>query len=168
MKTIVLILSFFALSFGALSQTPSFPVHPNIIYFEAGGTCGYGSLNFERLLPFKNNFQVSGRIGITTIKIQDYNQKLNPDVLIPFGLKAFYGVEHKIQLGIGQVFANTVRSDSDTQKMVRQTNFHTYFSIGYRYQKEGARFLFGINYTPFIEFQETFRHWGGLTIGYSF
>jgi len=147
------------------STTPSIP--KNTVYLEAGGTGGYGSLNYERLLPFKNNFHITARIGFSTIKIKDFNQKLNPDVLIPIGINAFYGLNHKIQIGFGQVFANTVRANLQGET-VRQTNLHTYFTIGYRYQKESSRFLFGINYTPILEFQETFRHWGGLTIGYSF
>ena len=47
-------------------------------------------------------------------------------------------------------------------------NFHTNFAIGYRYQKDDGRLILGISYTPIIEFQETYRHWGAVTVGYAF
>ena len=37
-----------------------------------------------------------------------------------------------------------------------------------RYQKNKEGVIFRASYTPIIEFNKYFRHWGGLTIGYAF
>ena len=142
--------------------------YKNIVHLEAGGIGGYGSLNYERMIPLSGLFSVSGRIGISTIRLYDFTNKFNPDILFPISVNGFFGKSHKIHLGFGQLIANSIRANHTTGEPIRETNFHTHFAVGYRYQKADDRLILGISYTPAIEFQQTYRHWGAVTFGFAF
>jgi hypothetical protein len=83
-------------------------------------------------------------------------------------INGFYGQNHKIELGVGETFSNIVHVGITDFKPKRITNFHTILSIGYRYQKKSNGIVFRCAYTPIIEFNSYFRHWAGISFGYSF
>lgn len=164
----LLLISFITIEKNGNAQTESIVHFKNNIHVKAGGAGGYGSLNYERTIPLPKLFSISGRIGVSTIRIYDFSSAFNPDLLFPITVSGFYGKTHKVHLGFGQSFANVVRANPKDGSSKRETNLHTHFTIGYRYQKSGGRLILGINYTPIIEFQEYYRHWGGVTVGFAF
>lgn len=152
----------------AYSQSDKSRSAPNQLYIEAAGPGGYGSLNYERKIFEKNDLQVGVRCGFSTYHVNDYTNNFNPDILIPIALNGYYGKIHKFQFGVGQTFTNMVQASSKDFMPIRNTNFHTFFSIGYEYQKKPQGVFFRITYTPVIEFNMYFRHWAGVSTGFSF
>jgi len=140
----------------------------NAFVVEAFGIGGFGSLNYERNILKKNNCSIVGRIGLSTYRIKDFNLKLNPDVIVPIALKVLYGKTHQIEVGVGQTLSSVVQADLIQKEPNRRYHFHTQFQLGYRFQSSGSRISYGVQYTPIIERQKFFNHWGGLLIGFYF
>jgi hypothetical protein len=152
----------------AVAQVDSTHTASNSIYLEAGGAGGYGSLNYENVCYRKKNILVALRIGVGIYHLNDYTTTFNPDILIPLAINSCFGKNHKLELGVGQTLATIVRARETDFKPKRVLNFHSNFSIGYRYQKKTSGLFFRCAYTPIIEFNRYFRHWAGISIGYSF
>ncbi len=149
------------------AQTDSVRIAQQGIYLEIGGPGGYGSLNYERVLFHKQYLTVAARVGLSIYHVRDYTNQFNPDLIIPVSIGAYYGRQHNIEMAIGQTIANIVHAGPDF-KPARKTDLHTHFSVGYRYQKNTAGFIFRCAYTPILEFNKHLRHWAGVSIGYSF
>ncbi|UCH14728.1 MAG: hypothetical protein JSV22_01895 [Bacteroidales bacterium] len=156
------------ISHETLSQKDSTHFTRNLIYLEVAGVGGYGSVNYERVIYSKKYLMLAMRFGMSSYHIKDYTNKFNPDILIPLSINGFYGKNHKIELDVGQTFANIVHADLSGFKPERITNFHTNFSVGYRYQKNTGGIVFRCAYNLIIEFNRYFRHWAGISFGYSF
>jgi len=167
-KVYLILLSFLLITINGQSQTEKSVHFKNIIHAEAGGIGGYGSLNYERVVPLPGLFSISGRVGLTTVRVYDFINRFNPDLLFPVTINGFFGKDHKVHVGFGQLIANTVRANHTGGSPTRETKLHTHFAIGYRYQKADGRLILGLSYTPMIEFQENYRHWGALTVGVAF
>lgn len=150
------------------SQKDSSLQAKNLIYIEGGGIGGYGSLNYERVLLSRKKFNVGARVGISTYHIYDYTNSMNPDILILTSLNGSYGLNHKIEIAIGETTSNIVYADQINFMPYRKTNFHTHFSLGYKYQKNTRGLFFRIAYTPLFELNKTYRNWMGVSLGYSF
>ena len=151
-----------------VSQNGTAHIARNLIYLEAGGVGGYGSVNYERVLYNKERLMFAMRLGISSYHIKDYLNKLNPDILMPLFISGFFGGNHKIEMALGQTISNIVHADLVNFQPKRITNFSTAFSIGYRYQKNTGGIILRCAYTPIIEFNRNFRHWAGISTGYSF
>lgn len=156
------------ISHETFSQKDAAHIARNLLYLEVGGVGGYGSVNYERVVFGKKNLMFGMRFGMSTYHIKDYTNKFNPDILMPLLVNGYYGKNHKIELGIGQTFASIIHANITDFKPTRITNFHTNFSIGYRYQKNTGGIVFRFAYTPIIDFNNYFRHWVGVSCGYSF
>ncbi len=152
----------------SFSQTDSTDLERNHLYLELAGAGGYGSINYERVIYLKEHFTFTVRAGISTQHIVDFTNKFNPDIIVPFALNGLYGLNHKLELGIGETYSNIVHVSLTNFNPKRESSFSTYFSIGYRYQKKEGRFVFRCVYTPIIEFNKYLRHWAGISFGYSF
>ena len=156
------------MNYKSKSQIDTNQISQNILYIEALGIGGYGSLNYERIILIKKKRTIGVRIGISTYKITDYTTKFNPDVMIPIAINKFYGNKHKIEFGFGQTISSIVQANNSNWKPERVTNLNANFTIGYRYQKDKGGVIFRVSYTPIIEFYRYYRHWGGISIGYTF
>lgn len=145
----------------------------NLIYLEAFGAGGYGSLNYERVIfQQKNkltpNLKIGVRLGISTFHLKDFNNKFNPDVIIPVAINAIYGKTHHLEVGFGQTFSNVTQTNSMTFAVERQTTLNSNFTAGYRYQKSERGIIFRLNYSPIISSDKLYNSWFGLSIGYGF
>ena len=80
----VLILQF------AHGQNDSLQPVKNVMYLELAGIGGYSSLNYERVVIFRDHYQLSARAGISTYHIRDYTGRINPDMLIPVAIYGSY------------------------------------------------------------------------------
>ena len=140
----------------------------NLVFIEAGGSGGYGSINYEYLAKKINKLKLSVKIGLSSYHLNDYTNKFNPDIIIPIAINAYYGSKHNIDFGLGQTITNVVYADNSDYQPKRTNNFNTNLSIGYRYQKEAGGIMFKIGYAPIIENNNMFRHWFLLAFGYTF
>ena len=139
-----------------------------IIYLEAGGYGGYGSINYELPITVVERVNISARLGLGSYHIKDFSNSINPDILIPLGINAYYGRKHHIDMGIGQTISSIIYADKTSYEPNRKTTFSTNMSLGYRYQKEDGHLMFRVAYTPILENNSDFRHWGSLAVGYTF
>ena len=89
-------------------------------------------------------------------------------IIIPLAINGLYGNNHKLVLGFGQTISNIVQANHSNWKPERKTNLYTNFTIGYRYQKDSGGIFVSCNYTPIIEFYDSYRNWGGILIGFAF
>ncbi len=150
------------------SQKDSTVIARNLIYSEVLGVGGYGSVNYERIIYNKKYLMFAMRFGTSSYHIKDYTNKINPDILIPLSVNGYYGKSHKIEWGVGETFSNIVYANLAEFKPKRITNFHTHFSVGYRYQKHSSGIIFRCAYTPIVEYNKFYRHWAGISFGHSF
>jgi hypothetical protein len=140
----------------------------NIIYVEAGGVGGYGSLNYERLIITKIKTIFLIRIGLSTYNIYDYTNNFNPDLLVPLIISGTNGQKHKLEYGLGITISNIVQANQIYFNPERVTNIHTIFNIGYRYHNINNGFMFRLTYTPILVFNKYFQNWAGISFGFSF
>lgn len=172
-NTIKQVLSLFLVLFlltpcAVRSQNDSVSHRKNAIYFEIGGAQGAHSMNYERIIKLKPLFDLNLRAGYGFDNLIDYNGNFNPDFALPVMAGASYGLKHKVECGVGQTFSNTIETDIQTGEPTRQSNFSTTFYLGYRYQNPEKRLLFRAGYSPIIEFNDRYKHWAGVSIGFIF
>lgn len=126
------------------------------IYFELGGSGGFGSFNFERIFPTRNENRWVIRTGISGTYIDKNN---GAAIIIPLMGHFIWGQKHGLDVGIGQALTATTRG-----------NFflRTPLSIGYRLEPAESRFFYRFSYTPIVSYLVDFQweHWGGISIGY--
>jgi len=140
----------------------------HLCYIEVGGAGGYGSLNYEYLLKQIDKLKLSVNAGISTYHLYDYNNNLNPDLIIPISIHGYFGSNHHIDFGVGQTIANIVYFDNSTFKPIRKNSFSTNLSIGYRFKKDKGRIMNKIAYSPIIEQNKIYRNWFSIALGYMF
>ncbi len=140
----------------------------NSIYIEALGMGGYGSVNYERLLLQQKKLHIGVRLGVGTYRLRDFETNLNPDITIPFSVNAYYGKTHHIEVGVGQTFTSIVGASPYDFEVERTNNLSSNLTIGYRYQKSSRGLVFRVNYSPIISSSRPYKHWFGMSIGYSF
>lgn len=138
------------------------------IYLEIGGSGGFGSVNYQQFIFQKKELAIAARIGISSYHLKDFQNKFNPDLLLPISFKALYGKTHKAEIGIGETFTSVIYASETNSKPKRELTTHTHFILGYLYQQPKGGIIAGIAYTPILELNRHFRHWVGISIGYSF
>jgi hypothetical protein len=144
----------------------------NTIYLEAGGPGGLGSVNIEHFLFTNNNQNLGARFGLGVSRFRDFENSLNPDFFIPFGIFANVKlIRHRpsalfLDAGVGLIYASVMHVSNDF-KSVRQNKLNTYFQIGASYILSN-HILFRVSYTPIISHGVGFNHWGAFSIGYTF
>jgi hypothetical protein len=168
LQTNVFILFMMFISYTSYAQIDTSSQKKNAIYFEMGGAGGSHSMNYERRMNFKPMLDFHFRGGFGFDNLIDYNGNLNPDVTLPFMATVTFGKNHKIEGGVGQTFSNTIETDIHTGEPARMSNLSTTFCLGYRYQNPDNRLLIRAGYMPYIEFNERFQHWAGVSVGFIF
>jgi hypothetical protein len=152
----------------AFARMDSARISRSALYLEIAGHGGYGSINYEHAIFQKKRQQLFFRMGLSTYRITDYTRNFNPDIILPALLHYCIGKKNKLDLGIGQTFASVVQKNKADSRPDRRYNTHSILCIGYRFQKAPQGILFRIAYTPVLAFNKYYRHWGGLSLGYSF
>jgi len=143
--------------------------YKHIIYVEGLGIGGYVSINYEGVFFEEQSKEISlsGRIGVGVNNFIDYQNKFNPDFLLPIGVYAFYGKNHHVEIGVSHILSLIVQASPQFEPY-HTVNSHMSFSIGYRYQNSPKGFFAGLRYSPILEFYKHFRHWGSAYVGYCF
>lgn len=137
------------------------------VSIQVGGPAGLGSVNYERIILRGKSAGITIRAGISSNHLRDFENKVNPDIILPILLNGFLGERHKLELGIGPAFSSVVSYHSSIHQKSRKTQFSTVFQAGYRFQPRISRFYMGIYYSPIYEYNARFRHWGALSVGYN-
>ncbi len=150
------------------AQDNEVKIASNIIYVEVLGICGYGSINYEKILNNDRTIKYGFKAGISTYHFKDYTNSFNPDILIPLGIDLIIGNKHNLEVGLGQVLSSIVHANSIDFQPYRKTKLSGNLSIGYRFQKQTQGIFFKFSYTPLFEYYKRFRHWGGISFGYIF
>lgn len=164
----LIVISSVIINIETFAQHDSVTAPVNYFYLEAGGAGGYGSFNYQRAVFSENHLIFALSIGLSTYHLKDYLNKINPDIIVPFSVKGYYGRNHKIELGAGETYTSIVMADPTEYTPKREKNFHSFFSIGYQFNKTTGGILFRVAYTPIIEFNAYYRHWACIALGYSF
>ena len=167
-KILFIIICIFINNLIVAKNTETLKKARNFVFFEVGGSGGYGSINYEYLVKKIKKLKLSVRVGASSYHLNDYTNKFNPDVIIPITINAYYGTKHNIYFGLGQAITSIVYANNSDYKPKRTNNSNTNLSIGYRYQKEVGGIMFKIGYASIIENNNMFRHWFLLAFGYTF
>jgi hypothetical protein len=138
------------------------------IYIEVLGNQFNQTYNYEYQIHYTKYWHIGLRAGIGAYHIKDFENKFNPDLLLPLAINGWFGNKHCIEGGIGQTLVSSVKYDISERQKNRAVSMHTQFNIGYRFQKNSGGFQFRALYAPFINNNKTFRHWGGFSVGYVF
>ncbi|MDR0437953.1 MAG: hypothetical protein LBH22_06595 [Bacteroidales bacterium] len=143
--------------------------YKHLIFLEAGGLAGIGSVNYQYDMSLSNDFSLGFRGGFGTVHLKDYRLKFNPDLIFPFSIQVLYGKIHRAEMGVGQTISNFQTANLRRNPIhTRTTNFNTTFTLGYRFDHHKMRLFYRIAYTPYIEKNKHYKHWGAISIGYAF
>lgn len=132
------------------------------VYFEAGGSGGLGSINYEAsilnsLSSEKLNY--TWRAGLSIAPIDKNN---GTGIVFPIMINSLIGASnHRLELGVGQGFTITTRGSFFTL---------TTAIVGYRFDAKNSPLFFRATYTPLLSYLIDFQvqQWAGLSIGYTF
>jgi len=141
----------------------------HLLYVEALGMGGLWSINYENNILLKSKFSMGFRGGFSTVHLLDYTRKFNPDLIFPVSIHFLYGTTHRIEVGIGQTISNIPVAKMENNPVhTRITGFSTGFILGYRFEHQKTGIFLKCGYTPIIERNKYYKHWGGISIGYAF
>lgn len=135
---------------------------------EAGGLGGYGSLNIERNLDSLGKFVLIGRVGLSTYHLFDYQNRLNPDIIIPVSVHVGLGERNQVIGGIGASYSKLLEYHLAEKQPAADHSIHFYALIGYRIHPRRSKLFYSISATPIISFNHPIRLWGSLAFGYAF
>jgi len=156
-------------SIASFAQTDS--TWQTTVYLEAGGPGSIGSINLEHFSFAKENYNIGARFGIGTSGFRDFQNELNPDFFVPFGLFSNIKLIRNrpnalfLDMGVGLVFSSTMHVNKNYEAE-REKKLNTYFQIGTSYIFSN-HILLRLSYTPIISRGVGFNHWGALSIGYT-
>ena len=153
MKKFFQILFFVLISFSLFAQqkNDSTKIAKNTFFVEGlGNGIGWGSLNYDRILMYKNNFKISGRIGgifVPRKSMEKYKIALMDNFWSAFfEINAYWGGRRNFELGTGFSHIYGIESGYELQKYgsyrYASSTLFLPIRIGYRFQKEeGGIFL---------------------------
>lgn len=160
----------FLMSFGlqlfCLGQSAVLP-SDEVVFVEAGGFAGLGSINYEKTLVTRGILGLGPRFGIGFNRFIDYQDKFNPDFAIPIALSMHAGKNWKGEFGAGVTYSNVVHVGPDLEPE-RQSAMHLVGSLGGRYHNIEGGLMVRIGYSPIFERFSQLRHWGYIGIGFVF
>ena len=154
-------------SMNAQEATRDWPRHHLLL--EGGGICGFGSLSYEYLLKHRENWHLSTSIGLSTIRLRNFKNDFQPDLIIPIQLLLRYGEgSHHPEVGIAHSFHSIVKFDVAKGEAKREGNMSSGLLLGYRFQNMDGWLIVKANYYLIYENYDQWRHWPGVCIGYAF
>ena len=101
--------------FCLLTSEPGFPQgdYKNGLFLELGGSCYYGSINYERT----NSKGVNARIGFFCLNPKDL-------MILPVTVGKVFGAgKHHFEIAGGFVFARNARHTESTERFIYLTGF---------------------------------------------
>ncbi len=165
----IVILFFTAHSiFAQANNSKTATAYRHTIYLEGLGAGGYGSFNYEYGYFQKGDLKLNARAGFSTYMLTDFLHRFNPDIIFPLSAGLVYGDVHNLEIGLGQMFSSISEINLETFKPHRVNRFSSFAIAGYRWQPKRWRVMVRLAYTPILQFNQRFQHWGGLSFGYKF
>jgi hypothetical protein len=143
----------------------------NANYIEILGNGDLFSINFDRILFYRKQFKISGRVGAGVMPNGIY---FEPSAMIENNYIFFDG-NHHLEVGPGFSWFRRNNPKCDDKSTYAWENiFFGMMRIGYRLQKQEEGFFMRIGATP-IFYRKTdcvtdnsIRFWGGVAVGMSF
>lgn len=149
----------------SLSSTNAQDSLRHYIYAEFGGVGYYGSMNYEYSMYPSERIIISPRIGLSAQRLNDYNGRFNPDIVLPIGIHIRNNHRFSFDCGIGALVLSTVSASSTEPS--RATSVGGFASIGGRFNSTKG-IMIRIAYTPLFTSVQSFVNWAGVSVGYSF
>lgn len=137
------------------------------VYIELLGSGGYYSINYGVGYSLNSYWSLNFRIGKAVQKIRDFELRFNPDVKIPLGITAEYGVENRLQLGVGTVYNSLVSYNFDKAQKQRTDYLDYYLLVAYK-RKLGKHLWLNAGYHPMYLNVGLWQHWAVAAVGYTF
>jgi hypothetical protein len=144
----------------------------SVIYLEAGGPGGIGSVNIEHHSFEREKFNIGARFGIGTTGFRNFEDEFQPDFFVPFGIYSNFRLMKSkrnglfLNIGAGLIYASTVHIDENFEA-AREVKLNSYFQAGVSYLL-AQKLLLRLSYTPIISNGYGLNHWYALSIGYTF
>ena len=135
---------------------------PRTYFIEAGGSGGFGSLNFDKEFSIRAHYRWSYRLGAGYSPGASWKGKIPVIIIFPTLINFLYGKQkHFLEAGAGQGLA------FNTQGAIYS---RLTLNAGYRFQKKEGGFFLRIVYSPLISFMydRQWEHWAGIGIGFTF
>ncbi|KAA5534990.1 hypothetical protein F0919_10355 [Taibaiella lutea] len=150
----------------AFAQQDAKATFKNNVFLELLGNGGYASFNYERIIFSHKKITIFPSIGISTFKTKDFTGTVNPDVIIPLGLRMYYGSRHMFVFGLGQTISSTVYLNPEDFEAKRSYKLSANVMLGYRINFK--RINLQLAYTPIFENYNHYINWLGFSVGYKF
>jgi hypothetical protein len=155
----------------------------NSIYIQILGTGIYPTIDYERILIYKQKWQLNASAGVFF-----YNNKLRSVSLysIPFELGLALGSKNHVELGVGLSYVYGLNGCTDCVPYggdFVSSDLYSSVRIGYKYKKADGHFYFAFGFTPLIRIyklrnppkslinkyeSERILPMPGVSVGYSF
>lgn len=167
MKLVLIFFSFFFAQY-SLAQKDTL-LHKNNVFIELAGTSVFWSINYERNLIHFGDFKFNARAGLSMMNLYDFELKFNPNLTLPTSLQILYGKkQHNLELGTSLIANRISFLDSETLEKETDVKLSGGLILGYRFHKEKSRMNYRVFYSPLWEYFQSYKHWGGLSVGVSF
>ena len=127
------------------------------LFFELGGSGGFGSINYEQSFMDREALALSWRLGLSFAPIDKLN---GTGIVFPLMVSGVFGrTSHKLEVALGQGITITTKGSYYVL---------TTAALGYRFQPNYSPWFFRATYTPLISYLADFQmqQWAGLSIGY--
>lgn len=135
-----------------------------ILGFEAGGPAGLAAIHYEFSKQLNKQWQVGPTLSLGSFKVVDFQNRFNPDFIIPISLQSIYGSQkHRLVTALGLTASNIVYA----KETGVQRNWQiAYFGrVAYRFHPStSSKFAFQISYIPMINDDGYCRHWAGVSV----
>lgn len=136
----------------------------NEITLNAMGKGGWWSIDYVKRIFKYQSLQLKTNIGYSTYHLMDFENKFNPDIIIPLGGAVQYGKKHKIIVEMGLTIQRLVVME-DIKKSI--WNQDLYFGIQCRYSISKTLFLQGGLFNLKNNQQKKYL-WPSFSVGYRF
>ncbi|MBS1634752.1 MAG: hypothetical protein JST26_02440 [Bacteroidetes bacterium] len=173
---------FFVIVLGVSAQTEDYVQKPprdysrnparNAAFIELGGNAGLYSLNFDRILFYRDRFKSSIRAGFAPLPHGHYFEQ----AYVLESCFILFKNPHHLELGVGATVQRRYNEKPDNSGDYAWENiWYSVWRCGYRYQPRDEGFFFRAGLTPVFMSHDAlgshpdyFQMWAGLSVGASF
>jgi len=156
MKSVIVILfHLFPFFVVAQEEKDSAKIAKNTFFIEGLGNGFWYSVNYDRILLYKNNTKITGRLGVSFL----YKSILNSNDniwAIPFEMNILMGKKHHFEFGLGITYSYGANSYGDYYGRIFNSSSLWLMPriIGYRFQKRQGSFFIKAGIPVFIKIIE--------------
>lgn len=136
----------------------------NEISITALGKGGWWSVDYTRKIWGHKLIRLDGVVSFSSYYIKDYENRFNPNMIVPIGLRGQYGKKHSLLLDIGLSFQRLIVFD---KRKITKFAIDPFVGLHYRRRFLKSFFVQGGVYLLKIKQQKVYI-WPGLSLGLMF